>query len=327
VSLRFEYWDTLRHKRAEVPWLIEGVLPKGVVGILAHRPASGALEFAVGLAAAVATGREFAGAKVEKGTVLWLEGVKSKPELEEILKTIPPDFDNSPMRWVPDFQNEPRVGAIQLYVSYGPTFLDKFEPLSELQSAVKEHEAALVIINNLTSYTQRKTRVESTHAQLFMRDMKDFAANTGATVLLIHHLSIFQGRVRAADHYELSTNAHVLFTLELGRDARKQRLLRFEAIGCGNFPSSIHFLAMPEPMIYKPANPEDEPIPVGTIKERVWERLNEVPKTVTQLANETGAFVYSLQNVLHSLVRQGLAVRGPKKRKQYTYLRADLKRF
>ena len=323
-GLRFEYWDTLRHERKEIEWVVEGLLPKGAVVLLASRPQAGGTELAVALAASVAMGRDFGGLKVRKGAVLWVEATKSREELEAILKTIPPDYDTDPMRWASDHQPEPKVGAIPLYVAYAaPRFDDRVER-SEIESAVKAFQASLVVVNGLTACVSDRSLRNGVRAREMMFELRYMAGEMGATLLLTHHLSRYAGRIRAGDHAELAAGAHIMLSLEAGRDARKRPLLRLEAHGGGSFPGAIHYLRAPEPMVNERANPEDEPMPVGSVFERALGLLTSVPKTAHQVAAEGGLMHGTTQHVLKKLVEAGLAAHGPRKGPRLTYVRAEL---
>ncbi|MBI5706157.1 MAG: AAA family ATPase [Armatimonadetes bacterium] len=321
-DFRFEYWDTRRTPNHSITWLVEGLLPKGCIALLSSRPHAGALEFTAALCGAIADGLDFVGMATAKSPILWFACAHSRAETEDALRLIPPSNDDSPLRFDPMVQEYGEVGAIPLYVCYSPLQLDRQETLDEVVAYAKSFEAGLIVVDNLTACTQGGTRHDGHRARPFMRSLLEATAQCGATFLLLHHLAKFGGLTRPADHPELASGSHVLLNLESGIDKWKQRLLRLSANGSGRYPSRTHFFRVNEPGRYVSANPEDEPIPVGTVYERTLERLNNHPKTVNQLCEENGCYRVSVDMAARQLVRAGLAVHGPKRGRSFTYLLA-----
>lgn len=321
-DLRFEYWDTRRTPDHSVTWLVEGLLPKGCICLLSSRPHSGALEFTASLCGAVADGLDFAGMATAKCPILWFACAHTRTETEDALRLIPPSNDESPLRFDPRVQQDGKVGAISLYVCYSPLQLDLQETLDEVVAYAKSFEAGLIVVDDLTACTQGGTRRDGHRAREFMRSLLEATAQCGATILILHHLARYGGLSRPSDHPELASGAHVLLNLESGMDRLRRRLLRLSANGSGRYPSRTHFFRVTEPGHYTPTSPEDQPIAVGTLLERVLESLSNQPKTARQLAIECSGPPPSVYQTARQLVISGLAVHGPKRGKAVTYLLA-----
>lgn len=155
----------IRNLDIKMEWLIEGIIPKGVVFLLFGRGGIGKITLALQLCDAIASGGSFLGIPAEKTPVIYVDYENSLAILVDRLK---------------------KVGGEQILfwtADNSPAQLDK-DPQAYV-NLLKNHSNALLIFDTLQS-AQTGDENESRSMALVMQTLRQLR-DQGATIILLHH--------------------------------------------------------------------------------------------------------------------------------------------
>jgi AAA domain-containing protein len=167
-------WLNLRALMAQepppVPWLVEPLLARGHLTMLAGQAGVGKSLLAVGIAGAVAHGApSIAGMPVVGGEVVLVDAENGERTLHERahLVGLPPD--------------RVRAGIAGTFDLHSPT------AVSELQRAFGDRPPALLVLDSLASLAPGLRENDAHDVGPLLDRLRRLAQDTGAAVLLLHH--------------------------------------------------------------------------------------------------------------------------------------------
>jgi len=185
--------------RNDLDWLVEGILPKGFLVMLASPPKTGKTCLATAIALAVATGTPFAGHNTSQAGVLWISGEENPVERQLI-------FKHSPLA-------DP---ATPIYTCYQKVAIDDEDFLDALDHWVSQTRAKLIVVDSLLACCTGRTLQDSHNARRTLQPLKDFCSLRGITALVLHHAKRAEGRYgkrRVADNDQLSAASSMSIVL------------------------------------------------------------------------------------------------------------------
>jgi hypothetical protein len=194
-------WNASKYS-GEVPktnWLVEGIFPKGVPILLAGYGGIGKSYLSLALAVSVATYGKDTGFNTSSflcdkvtsgGTAVYFSAEDNKDEIHKRLLEIDPE------RKVQACADKLRViplsdagGAFAIIRKNGQGFLESTEEFKNILEQLKAiDDLALVIFDPLQVFAQAEIDRDNNAAQFFCNQMRLLAAETGATVLISHHM-------------------------------------------------------------------------------------------------------------------------------------------
>lgn len=270
-------------------WVVPGFLPRGYLVVLGAASKTGKSCFATALAMAVARGEAFLGVPVEAGPVLWAAYEETEAERMGVMRT-----------W----------GSVpaQFYTSHKMRPLDGPEGFEALAYWVSKTGARLLVVDPLYAAAGEDSLASGKGARRVLSGLKEICASTGATVLVLHHLTKMSGqkvtRDRIAESGQILATASMDLLMEARACAEGGRLITLRGRGRGEFANRLwtlrshgvgHYEAIP-------------PVPLETSYGRVEEAIREAegPVTVAQIAEATGLHLPTVRNQVTALIRDGV---------------------
>ena len=149
--------SVLECARAEVSWLVAGLIAEGTANVLTSEPGAGKTTFALALGHCVARGVPFAGMTTAKRPVLVLDRENSAPFIVDVLTRIGAT-DGAELRiwggWLPEQASDPGSGIVTTWVlGCDP------KPLIVVDSLVAFHGGDENDASETRSYLQRCRRL------------------------------------------------------------------------------------------------------------------------------------------------------------------------
>lgn len=162
-------------------FLIDGLLPGGVVTLLGAHGGAGKSTLALIATACLVTGRPFMGKTTEKCRVLFFSGEDPAPVIRRRLSRICRHMDISP--------SELSHGLLMLDTTDKPTLYNGTgtTALAALRLDVKEFNPGVIIIDN-ASDTYDANEIERARVREFMRLLASLGKANNAAVLLLAHI-------------------------------------------------------------------------------------------------------------------------------------------
>jgi KaiC/GvpD/RAD55 family RecA-like ATPase len=156
---------------SETPdWLVHGLIPRGVIALLAAFPKVGKSTLVAQLAVAVAQGRTFLNRSTQAGGVLVIVAEEMKDDV---------------MRRLRHFGMEEENDTIYLWTE---GVEDTEKDRKALHQFILAHKIALVIIDTFASYLQLQDEIDNSAVTRRMKPYLDMAHATGTTtILFVHH--------------------------------------------------------------------------------------------------------------------------------------------
>lgn len=149
--------------------LVDGMIDEGSFIILAGSPKAGKSSLVTNLSYAIANGTPFLGMKTTQGGVLWLMYEESLRDRARICR------------------HYPSQSSVQ--VAFRPPKVDTADLIEELRSAISEFNLKLIVVDPLMGSTSCDSMTESKKSRDSLEKLNDLCAETGVTVLMIHHFN------------------------------------------------------------------------------------------------------------------------------------------
>lgn len=276
----------------ETPYLIDRVLPSGMLLVVYAPSGLGKTDAALQMANAVANGTEFHGHSANQGDVLYLDYEMGHKLLRKYGKRL---------NLKGNIRAEHEV------------------PLADVVSIIEEalqDQARLVIIDSYASLANQSGNENAVNsnavAEQVLKPLSELAHRSGVTIMVLHHTN--KGGIQYDGSQRIKGLADGFYRLSLNRKTKtislKEEKGRFET-------ESLEWDASNHPLL-KGTTTEDE----EEENERLtWviDQLQEGPKTTDDLKGEySGRFNVSsksLERDLDDAVRQGLIVKEKNGRK------------
>lgn len=162
-------------------FLIEGILPGGVVTLLGAHGGAGKSTLSLIATVCLAIGRQFMGKTTEKCRVIFYSAEDPAPVIRRRLARICRHMDVSP--------SELSSGILVLDATDSPTLYDGAEThsLTALRLDVKEFNPGAIIIDN-ASDTYDANEIERARVRAFIRLLASLSKTNNAAVMLLAHI-------------------------------------------------------------------------------------------------------------------------------------------
>jgi hypothetical protein len=167
--------NELATKPRHADWLISNVLERGTLGLLFGEPATGKSLLALAWSCSVATGCEWLGKPVQRGSVIYIAG-EGFGGIGRRVKA-----------W--SLHDRATMDMVPLYVSrYGENFLDT-EQMAEFVDGLKgvPRPIALVVVDTLARATPGLNEDRASEMGAFVEVCDNLRAEFGCAVLVLHH--------------------------------------------------------------------------------------------------------------------------------------------
>lgn len=215
--------------------LIEDLLRPGNLVIIAGPPKVGKTAIASAMALAVAKGKPFAGTETTRGAVLWLALEESPNERAEIMRVV---------------RGRART---PFYTSYRRIKPDTDDGMAKLWHMCALLLPALIVVDPLFAAQSTRSNWQT------LKNLGDLAEQTGAAVLVLHHLRAHNPRAEAGDIVKFAT---AVWSLDYTPDGNNRLVtLRCEAsklVEATSRPttmrlrskSPLHYAQLPEANVF-----------------------------------------------------------------------------
>ncbi len=228
--------DLFRQQEREKPsWIVEGLLPRGYLALLAGKPKDGKTCLAMALAHAVSQGLPFAGMNTTKSTVLYFMCEES-----------PEEFDLAIRPHLPE-------GNIEgLGVAFARISIDAHFDLQALRMRLNALKPGLVVIDPLLAASVQGDFGNAGRARNALTGLKLLCRELNVAAIVVHHAKERRGRAhRVAENPQLAATASLNIVLNW-RHHPKGRLVTLEMTGRGAFANRTLKLLSPAPCAYSP---------------------------------------------------------------------------
>ena len=237
---RIRYMDGLfRHEEPTDPeWIVEGMIPRGYLVLLAGRPKDGKTCLAMALAYAVSQGLPFAGMPTVKSTVLYFMCEESPVEFELAIRPFLPD------------------GRIEgLGIAFAKIKIDSGFDLSALRMRLNAIKPGLVVIDPLLAASTQGDFGNSGRARNALSGLKTLCRELNVAAIVVHHAKERRGRAsRVAENPQLAATASLNIILNW-KGTTKGRIVTLEMTGRGPFANRTIRLSSDSPCAYAPFEP------------------------------------------------------------------------
>jgi len=307
-------------------FVIDNLLPKGYLAILAGDPKSGKTALATAIALAVANGEPFAGHKTRKSPVLWLSLEESPAErgalLEKHLQGIdsiacldehcermfgPNDNETAPV--------ESKLDSLPpIYTCFEPIRIDTEQGIEDLRFWVRETGAALIVVDPLHAAHSGRSLQDGWAARKTLQPLKRFCAQMKVACIVLHH-SATRGRERVAENAQLAATASMFMLLSSSpapKDSNAKRRVTLKCSGRGEFSNTIWHFASDGPLDYRKLPAEVAEPPVDDFRHETLEEkiLGVLSKNEAMAASEIAVEVASTPGAVRNAI---IRLRGKKK--------------
>ncbi len=190
----------------KVEWLVEGLIPAGVGGIVTGDSGVGKTLWAVELAHAVATGNKFLGEITRKGKVLFIS-------------TDQPGNITASYFFKRGFDPEEHESQVKLVLDLPQMPLWSIKEINKLEQWVDEFRPDLVVLDSLRSIIQQPLGLEEKDAKngRWVKEVERIATRYGGTCITLHHNSKNPNNVgvnKASGHGSIISNTSFHYSLE-----------------------------------------------------------------------------------------------------------------
>ena len=298
------------HTPPERQWLVEGLIPKGYLVLLAAEPKKGKSCLATALALAIATGTPFAGIPTHQSAVLWLSLEESPEERRQILKLSPLVDTTTP-----------------LYTCYEHLPIDDEGALDAISDWITKTEAGLIVVDPLHGATSGRSLSDGWAARKTLKDLKRMCAFRNVSALVLHHSqrpSLANPRPRVAESAQLAAVASMQMVLTsreiapagpqascLRSGTKTSRLITLHCQGRGEFANRTLHLLSNGPLDYYLVDTDGlarqpEPVRTGYLERQVLTLLEHGPANSDTILTALQAVPGSLRNALTRLRAKGM---------------------
>ena len=294
--------EMLAQPEEPIPWRCENLAADGYLSVLAGRGGEGKSWLALALACGVARGEPAAGIPCARGRAVIF------------------DAENGPKLTIRRF----RAAAVTPSLAVQPVDAGGLRVTTDLpwfRKVVDDLGANLVVFDSLRVLSSGSKESDGDEMEPIVTALKQFARQTGAAVILVHH----RGKNEASDYRGSSVildQTDLLFTLgRVSGDPEGRRRRKITTIKC-------RIEEEPEPRwvrievdrehgrVYVNATDayeEDEGRPRDEWRDRVLGQLTGIQQPAARIATALGRSKTdgTIRRVLEDLERDGLVVRGP----------------
>lgn len=198
--------ELMAEESEETSWVWEGYVPEGGLVCLAALPKAGKSTLAYHLAKAVAAGLPFLGGSTRKAPVLILALEERRQDVANRLRRLEASED--------------------VFVHVGP--LRAVSSLEDIGAFVREKGVGLIVIDTLRRFWRVQDENDAALVGDAMAPILDLARDTGAAVLIVHHLRKSPGEegTDIAGSGDIFAHVDVALLLRRRRDGKaSERLL------------------------------------------------------------------------------------------------------
>ena len=190
----------------KVEWLVEGLIPAGVGGIVTGDSGVGKTLWAVELAHAVATGNKFLGERTRQGKVLFIS-------------TDQPGNITASYFFKRGFDPEEHESQVELVLDLPQMPLWTIKEINKLEQWVDEFRPDLVVLDSLRSIIQQPLGLEEKDGKngRWVKEVERIATRYGGTCITLHHNSKNPNNVgvnKASGHGSIISNTSFHYSLE-----------------------------------------------------------------------------------------------------------------
>jgi predicted ATP-dependent serine protease len=282
-------------------WLINDLWPTSGIGILAGSPKLGKSWFCLEMAVAVASGTAaFRHHQSEQGRVLYIPGEGKESRIRERIEQL------SQNRSVD-------IDQLELFVLQEPGLrLDESESYQALRETVQSIQPTLIIIDPVRRFMSGDENSSGVVAQL-LNSLTDINQETGAAILLVHHMSKKSrsdgSGLRGSSDFHAWGDCNLY--LSKSRSQPDKAILRTEMRDSS--ADELRLFGITNPENGREVRPsldlqlsEENPAKLHSKKQRIIESLRELaPCSKTQLRNQVSMNNVSFAKTLESLIEQG----------------------
>jgi hypothetical protein len=191
---RLDVDEMARTQPAPVPWLVEGIVVRGTLSVLAGKPGEGKSLVAMAIAAGVSRGEAVAGIACRPGKVLVIDAENGQGEIHRRVHALGPLGDR-----------------VEVFEAVG---LNLATDLKEVEQAVMEYEPDLLLLDSFRSLWMGRENDSGEVAHVLDR-LRNMVRETAVGTLLIHHVGRNPSEYRGSSAIGASTE----IGLTLGRAA------------------------------------------------------------------------------------------------------------
>ncbi|MFY9233003.1 MAG: AAA family ATPase [Fimbriimonadaceae bacterium] len=340
-----EWLDSLFTKLGDQPaqpqdFLIEGLLPRGYLAILAGEPKSGKSCLATGIALAVATGTPFVQMPTKQAPVLWLSLEESPAERAQHFLCLPgrtpasaaqiehgggtpsQHFEGclvSASESHPSDKSEHLPEQLSIYTTHERLPIDTDEGLAALAIWIERTGAGLIVVDPLHAAHSGRSLRDGWAARRTLMKLKRFCGDRNIAALILHDLGA-KGPIRkVAESSQLSSCASLLILMRTERDRGDPdiRYIDLECRGRGPFANRIVELESHGPLHYIPYTEPEEDDEVSEaqikgIKSLIVAQVQKEEMTADRISKATGLNLYSVRNAITELLdkQEGIQIVG-----------------
>lgn len=283
-------------------WLIKDLWPTSGIGILAGSPKLGKSWFCLEMAVAVASGTAaFKHHQSDQGRVLYIPGEGKESRIRERIEQL------SQNRSVD-------IDHLELFVLQEPGLrLDDKENYQALRQTVHSVQPTLIIIDPVRRFMSGDENSSGVVAQL-LNSLTDINQETGAAILLVHHMSKKSrsdgSGLRGSSDFHAWGDCNLY--LSRSRSHSDKAILRTEMRDSGaqdlrlfGISDSKNGSEVRPSLTFQPT--EENAAKLHSKKQRILENLRELaPCSKTQLRNQVSMNNVTFAKSLESLIDEGL---------------------
>lgn len=300
--------DVARMHREEpppVPWVVEGLVVRGMLTVLNGREGEGKSLLAMALAAGVLTGQSEGGLACHQGRVVIVDAENGEREIHRRVRTL-----------------ELPAGEIEVFEAQG---FDLRKDSGELESALEAHRPDLLVLDSYRTLWGGEEN-DSGEVAAVLDPLRNLVRRFGAGALLLHHSGKVNGAYRGSS--AIGASAELGFTLARSdadpEDSPRRYLATWKCRPAEKPPRRWLRLSVEAGRVFideADAPEEEEPTKPAPVAEeltpRVLAALAEAPQALADVARGVGYDPKnrSVRRVLGALLEAGKAEKvGPENR-------------
>jgi hypothetical protein len=288
----------LKEPEEVVRWLVEDRLPSGGLSILAGKPKAGKSTLARGLALAVARGEAWLGWTTARGPVFYLALEEKRSEVRAHFAAMGATDED-----------------VHVFVAQAPA-----DAPARLREAAQLEHPVLIIVDPLFRFVRVKDGNDYAEMSRALEPLLALARDTGAHVLVVHHLG--KGDREGADAILGSTaiRAAVDTSLLLRRSEKYRTLASEQRYGADLPEITLNLEPVTRTITAGPARAEADMVEAGAAI-LDFLRTAEEPATEATISEAVEGRKAVKEKAIRQLVREGRVVRtgGGRRSDPYRY--------
>lgn len=302
---RLDVARMVREQPPPVPWVIEGLVARGMLTVLNGREGEGKSLLAMALAAGVLTGQTEAGLVCERGRVMVVDAENGEHEIHRRVRTL-----------------ELPAEDVEVFEAQG---FDLRRDSAELERAIEEHRPTLLVLDSYRTLWGGEEN-DSGEVAAVLDPLRNLVRRLDAGALLLHHSGKVNGAYRGSS--AIGASAELGFTLARSdadpEDSPRRYLATWKCRPAEKPPRRWLRLSVEAGRVFiDQADPpeEEEPAKPAPVTEELTPRvravLGEQPMSLADVARGVGYDPKnrSVRRVLDALLEAGEAEKvGPENR-------------